>query len=1376
MTSEVRSSSEKDDLAARLNALSPAKRAVLEAALAKKRVGTDWTISRRPDGEPAPLSLSQERMWFAEQIAPGNAAYNRPCCLRITGNLRVDVLERMLNEIIRRHEALRTTFVMCDDGQPVQVAAPPLDCDLPVIDLTSLPAAEREQRCMALLSEHARAPFDLATGPIIRLALIRMSPTAHVLSLVTHHTVFDGWSSGVLSSEIAALYDHFCQGKASPLPELPVQLADYACWEHEWARSEQIDRLLAYWTQHLGSDPPALELPADFPRPAERSFNGAKLQVLFPLYLSEALKRLSRQEGVTLYMTLLAAFAVLLSRYARQQVVLIGTPTAGRRQVEIEKLIGNFINTLVMRVDVSGNPTFRELLRRVRATAVAAYAHQELPFDKLVEAVHPQRSLNRPPLVQVLFQLRGQPFPPVQAREVRFEEIEVDNGTAKVDLAVDVFDLEDGLECLCEYCSDLFSAETMARLLDHYRMLLENAVACPDLPVMRLPMLTPEETRRVVLEWNATERPLPELCAHQLIECQTAGTPAGIAAEFRDERITYAELNRRANQLAHYLRKHGVGPDVPVGICLERSLWMAVGLLGILKAGGAYLPLDPAYPRERLAFMLQDAQAPVVITTGQLRSSLPDFIGTVVCLDTERSAIEREPEDNPEGGATPDHLAYVIYTSGSTGLPKGTLITHRSLLNFSLFVTDLYRLQPGDRVLQFATLNFDMSVEEIFPTWMTGATLVFREHDILQSCLAFSEWVVRQRISVLVLPTAFWREWVNALDAAGASVPPDVRLVSIGGEKAPAQAYAAWRRVAGNSVRWLNTYGPTETTVYVTVYDPADDPDGSREDIDPPIGRVIANTQAYILDAEGQPVPVGVPGELLLGGVGLARGYLGRPELTAERFIPHPFSGAPDARLYRTGDVARWRADGNIEFIGRTDDQLKVRGFRVEPGEIETVLNGHPAVQQSVVIGRPGEDGTVLVAYVVPRGEISAEELRAFVKAQLPDYLVPAAFVLLERLPLNASGKVDRRALPEPEVTAEHAEHVPPRDALEEQLARIWRDVLGVEQVGVTDDFFALGGHSLLAVRLFSAIERVLGKRLPLFSLFQAPTVAHLAGLLREEHWAPRWTSLVPIRMTGTRPPFFFVSYAGGSAIKYGKLAQLLGPDQPFYGFQEVGLDTEDQPHRSIEAMAAHYIREMRAMQPHGPYYLGGHCFGGLVAFEMGLQLREQGEEVALLALVEAYGPNRPNRLTFQFRFQRLRARTSDLSPQEKTQLAARGLQHWLSDQLHGIAYKVLSRLHLASPRTLRRLDHLAFYRDIIRAYAGAVYPGDVLLFRSEGHAYFDRDPLLWWRDYVAGGIEVYEIAGLHGTFLEEPHVQVLGEKLAGCLQQAQAKEHRRDQ
>ena len=1367
MTSELHGTTDDNDLAARLNALSPAKRALLKAVLAKKRagVGAEWIITRRSGEGPAPLSLSQERMWFAQQLAPDNVAYNRPCCLRVTGSLRVDVLERVLNEIIRRHESWRTTFVM-GDGQPEQVVAPAEDRPLPVIDLGALPAEERERRCMALITEDARRPFDLAVGPILRLALVRLSPTEYVLNLMTHHIVFDGWSSGVLSREIAALYEAFGQEKPSPLPDPPVQLSDYACWEREWVRSEQIDGLLAYWTQHLGSDPPVLELPSDFPRPAERSYHGAKLITSLSPQLTDALKALSRQESVTLYMTLLSAFAVMMARYARQEVVLIGTPTAGRRQIEVEGLLGNFINTLVMRVDVTGNPSFRELLRRVREMAVAAYAH-ELPFDKLVEAVHPQRSVNRAPLVPVLFQLRNVNYAPADVQGVRFEEIELDNGTSKVDLALDVFDLPDGLQCLFDYCTDLFAPETIARMAEHYRVLLESAAASPDLPVMRLPMLTPEETRRIVVEWNATERPLPELCAHQLIERQAEQTPAAVAATFHDEQLTYAELNRRANGLAHYLRRRGVEPDVPVGICLERSLWMAITLLGILKAGGAYLPLDPTYPRERLAFMLDDAEAPVVLTTEDLKAGLPDFAGTAVCLDADRAAIERESEENPDSGVLPDHLAYIIYTSGSTGTPKGVLITHRGMVNHNLAAVELYGLQPGDRVLQFSSLTFDMAVEEIFPTWMAGATLVFRGENTLQTGREFTEWLAKQQITVLDLPTAFWHEWVHEL-AAGTGLPPELRLVIVGGEKAQAPAYAEWRRRAG-AVRWLNTYGPTETTVIATVYDPAVDPAGLREGEELPIGWPIANTQAFILDAGGQPVPAGVPGELYIGGTGLARGYLRRPELTEERFIPHPFSEAPDARLYRTGDLARWRADGNIEFIGRTDDQLKVRGFRVEPSEIEALLNGHPAVRQSVVIGRPAEDGVALIAYVVPaEGGVTAEDLRASLKAQLPDYMVPSAFVLLDRLPLTASGKVDRRALPAPEATANAAEHVPPRDALEEQLAQIWQNVLGVEQVGVTDDFFALGGHSLLAVRLFSAIERMLGKRLPLASLFQAPTIAHLADLLREEHWAPRWTSLVPIRMTGTRLPFFFISYAGGSAIKYRQLAEFTGPDQPFYGFQEVGLESEDQPHRSVEAMAAHYIAEMRTLQPHGPYYLGGHCFGGLVAFEMGLQLRAQGEPVVLLALVEAYGPNRPNRHTFQHRFQRLKARTSDLSPQEKAQLAARGLKHWLGDQLHGAAYRVLSRLNLASPRTLRRLDKIAFYRDIIRGYAGAVYPGDVLLFRSEGHAYFNRDPLLWWRDYVDGEIEVYEIAGLHSTFLEEPHVQVLGEKLAGCLRRAQ--------
>jgi len=1351
---------------------------MLKAALAKKRAGagSSWAITRRSGEGPAPLSLSQERMMFAEQIAPGNTAYNRQCCLRITGNLWPEVLERVLNEIIRRHEALRTTFAMSDGGS-VQVAVPAEYRPLPLTDLSGFPDEERNEQCRRLVQAHARRPFDLAAGPIVRMSLVRLSATEHVLVLVTHHIVFDGWSTGVLSREIAALYGAFCRGEASPLPDLPVQSADYAIWERQWLRSERLDDLLAYWTKLLGSDPQALELPTDYPRPTERSFNGARLTGLISPQTTAALRALSRQEGVTLYMTLLAAYGVQMARCARQDVVLIGTPSAGRRQVEIEGLIGNFINSLVMRVDVTGNPTFRELLRRVREMAVGAYTHQDLPFDKLVEAVHPQRSMNRAPLVQVLFQLRNLPYAPAEVEGVRFEEMEVDNGTAKVDLAVDVFDLKDGLECVFEYCTDLFAPETAARLLDQYRTLLESVAADPDMPVMRLPMLMPAETRRLLVEWNATARPYPDTCVHELIARRVAEAPKAVAAVFRGEELTYRELNRRANLLAHYLSKRGVGPDVPVGICLERSLEMAVALLGILKAGGAYLPLDPTYPKARLAFMLADTEAPVVVTTERLRESLPEYAGTVVCLDANRSAITGEAEENPAGETTLDHLAYIIYTSGSTGTPKGVLVTHRGLVNHNTTAVELYRLQPGDRMLQFSSLNFDMTVEEIFPTWLAGATLVFRDNDTLMSGREFSEWLARQRVTVLDLPTAFWHEWVHALTQAGEALPPDVRLVIVGGEKALASAYADWRRLAGGSVRWLNTYGPTEATVIATVYDPAADPSGLREGQELSIGRPIANMQAYILDAEGQPAPVGVAGELYLGGAGVARGYLHRPELTAEQFVPHPFSDVPGARLYRTGDLARRRADGNIEFLGRIDDQVKVRGFRVEPGEIEALLNGHPAVRESVVIGRAAEGGTALVAYVVPRdGQwVTVADLQAFVKERMPEYMAPTAFIILDSLPLMANGKVDRRALPAPETAPDRREHVPPRDELEMQLVQIWQAVLGVEAVSVTDDFFELGGHSLLAVRLFTMIERMLGGRLPLVSLFQAPTVAHLADLLRRESWTPRWSALAPIRIAGARPPFFFVSYAGGSAIMYQKLSQLIGADQPFYAFQEVGLDGGEQPHQRIEEMAAHYLREMRALQPRGPYYLGGHCFGGLVAFEMALQLRAQGEQVAVLALVEAYGPSRPRRLNFRYRFQRLRARTAPLDLRDKVGQAARGLLHWGVEQLRGSAYRLLSALHLASPRALRKLDKIAFYRGIIRQYVGAQYPGDVLLFRSEGHAYYNRDPLLWWRDYVEGEIEVYEIAGLHGTFLQEPHVQVLAEKLTACLRRVQGEQAKHD-
>ncbi len=1099
-----------------------------------------------PHDRDLPLSFAQQRLWFLDHLEPGSPLYNVAAAVRLTGPLDVIAFGQSLNEIVQRHEALRTVIATVD-GRPVQVIAPELALHLPVDDLQHLPQTEREQQALLLAGEEARRPFDLSRGPLLRIRLLRLGDDDHIVVLTMHHIISDGWSMGVLIREIATCYQAFSTGAGRPsLPALPVQYADFSVWQQEWLspkgdveQGEVLETQLAYWKRQLSGSSPMLELPADRPRPSVQSFCGATYPFTFPKRLSEGIKTLAQQQGGTLFMVLLAAFQTLLHRYTGQDDICVGTPIANRNRAEIEGLIGFFVNTLVMRADFSGDPCFRELLKQVREMALGAYAHQDLPFEKLVDALQPERDMSHTPLFQVMFVLQNAPTQVLELQGLTLSPMRLDTGVATFDLTLTVEEEADGLDCAFEYNTDLFDATTIVRMTGHFQTLLEGIVANPDQRISMLPLLTEAERQQVLVEWNTTAADLPaDRCVHHLFEAQVERSPDAVAVNLpatdahSAQRLTYRELDRRANQLAHHLSKLGVGPETLVGICVERSLDMVVGLLGILKAGGAYVPLDPAYPPERLAFMLQDSAhtefgMPVLLMHSRLRatlsSSLPASALQVVCLDTEGEAIAQESDANLDSGVTPHNLAYVIYTSGSTGQPKGVAVEHRSLVNHNVAVAHAFGLRSTDRVLQFATINFDAAAEEMFPAWLSGATVVLRPEGALVTGAEFSRLIEAEQLTVLDLPTAYWHEWVYELSLQQMSVPKSVRLLVLGGEKAEAARMELWRQVGGADIRWLNTYGPTEGTIIVTLYDPEREGgwSGGRE---LPIGRPIVNAQVYLLDQHLQPVPVGVPGEVCIGGMGVARGYLNRPELTAEKFIPDPFRrDMPSACLYKTGDLARYLPDGNVEFLGRSDHQVKVRGFRVELGEIEAVLGRHPAVRQAVVlcVARDEASGKQLVAYVVP-GDVTGVQsrsglpslvgdLREFLKNKLPEYMLPSAFMLIESLPLTPSGKVDRKALPAPDQTQPELEstHVAPRTPEEETLARIWAQVLGLKQmggpspVGVYDNFFELGGDSILSIQVIARASQA-GLHLSPRQLFEYPTVAGLAAVARIAQSSPK--------------------------------------------------------------------------------------------------------------------------------------------------------------------------------------------------------------------------------------------------------------------------------
>ena len=1094
-------------LGTRIADLSPAKRQLLEQRLKERSLAAfNQRIPRRRPASSAPLSFSQQRLWFLDQYEPNSSVYNVPSALRLKGTLNVGALEHSLNEIIRRHESLRTTFSRMD-GEPVQVIAPALSLAVSVVDLRVHPESEREQEARRLASEEAQRPFNLAQGPLFRATLIRLGDDDHILVLTMHHIVSDGWSTGVLYRELSALYEAFSQGKPSPLADLPIQYADFAVWQREWLQGEVLDRQLSYWKEQLEGIPAVLNLPTDRPRPAVQSYRGARQSIELSKELTEGLKALSRKEGVTLFMTLLTVFQTLLHRYTGQDDIVVGSPIANRNRTEIEGLIGFFVNTLVLRANFSDNPTFKELLAGVKETALGAYGHQDLPFEKLVEEIKPERSLSHSPLFQVMFVLQNAPSIALELDGLSVGSVRLAGEATKFDLTLSISQVTEGLGASLRYNIDLFDSATIERMVDHFQVLLESIVADPEQTISDLPILTDAEKHQLLVEWNETRTDYPgDKCIHELFEQQVERSPDAVAVIYEDQQLTYRALNDRANQLAHYLQKLGVGPEVLVGICVERSLEMVTGLLAILKAGGAYVPLDPDYPKERLAFMLKDAQASILLTRNSLiedgRLSIDDRYPLssdlysqikMVCFDRDLEEIAHQSKENPSSGITSDNAAYVIYTSGSTGKPKGVTVENRQLINYSCDI--IRRLNPtaGDSCAMVQPLTVDSSVTMIFPCLLTGGALhvISREKAISSSELGdyFQRW-----------PIDFLKIAPNHLVALEASSFPQQfipqRCLVIGGEESRWDWVRSLRTVAPGCAIF-NHYGPTETTVGVLMYGVRDE-DLSRNYLKTPLGRPIANTQAFLLNAGLQPVPIGIIGELYIGGDNLGRGYLNRREATAERFIPNPFSVEPGARLYRTGDRARYLPEGNIEFLGRTDHQVKIRGFRIEPGEIEAVLIQHPDVEQAIVMPwAETPEQRRLVAYVVPHQARapSAAELRDYLKKKLPEYMVPSSFTLLDGLPRTPHGKVDREALPIPDQRqpAMEESYVPPRSPEEEMIAEIWAEVLKVDAVGVHDNFFDLGGHSLLATQVMSQVRKVFQVELPLRSLFEAPTVAELA-------------------------------------------------------------------------------------------------------------------------------------------------------------------------------------------------------------------------------------------------------------------------------------------
>ncbi len=1118
-----------------------------------------------------PVSYAQKALWLMSRFEPLSAAYNIATAFRLTGTLDVDVLERCLNEIVRRHEVLRTTIAMIEE-RLVQIVYPSHSLRIASVELGHLHEHERALRVTQLATEHAQEPFDLSRLPLIRVKLLRLTPSEYVLLLSMHHIIADGWSVGVFVRELATLYRSFSAGQSSPLSELSLQYADYAIWQEEWLKGEVLETQLSYWRRQLAGMPAVLELPSDRSRPAVESFKGETYSVALSTNLTTKLKALSRREDTTLFMTLLAAFQTLLYRYTGQPDVVVGSPIANRNQAEIEQLIGFFVNTLVMRTDLSGNPRFNELMQRVREMTLAAYEHQDMPFERLVEELQPERDLSRSPLFQVMFILQNTPGAELELGGLSLSRMEVDNRTAKFDLTLSMLEeAGGGLSGSLEYNTDLFDASSIWRLADHFEVILSAIVAEPQQRIEDLPLMSSLEREQVVVKWNRTAESYgQDQCFDQLFDEQVARTPEAVAVQYAGEYLNFAELNARSNQLAHYLRSLGVGADTLVGICVERSLEMVVGLLGIMKSGAAYVPLDPAYPQQRVALVMADSEIAVLLTQRHLVSQLPVAGVDVVCLDSDWETISRQSEQTPARISTAANLAYTIYTSGSTGQPKGVQISHRALTNFLCSVQREPGFTADDVLISVTTLSFDMAGLELYRPLMIGARLVIASRETAADGRELAQAIADSGATVMQATPATWRMLLDA-EWAGSK---KLKMVC-GGEALSGEL--AQKLLARGAELW-NIYGPTETTIWSTLKRVEQVSRGIVE-----LGRPIANTQIYILDGRQQPVPVGVPGELYIGGDGLARGYIHRADLTAERFVPDPFSEEGGRRLYRTGDRARYLADGQIEFLGRLDHQVKIRGHRIELGEIEVALEQHPSVGEAIVVARSEADGDQrLVAYVVadPATEMAAAaempetaaqhaevtsqwqmawdqtyaqaaappadptlnfsgwnssytgapslepRLRNYLGERLPSYMIPSAFVLLSQMPLTPNGKVNRRELAQLAVGAVTEEtYVAPRNEIEESVAATWAEVLGVSQVGVQSNFFELGGHSLRATQVISRLNKRFGVELSLRSLFQAPTVAALAEKIAAVSGTESTEAVIPIARISRQGNHFPLSF-----------------------------------------------------------------------------------------------------------------------------------------------------------------------------------------------------------------------------------------------------------
>lgn len=1313
-------------------------------------------LSPQPRPEHVPLSYAQRRMWFIHQLQETTAEYNLTEALRLRGELHHQALERAIHAIVERHEVLRTHFLEID-GEPRQIIVPHVHIELPYEDFSQLPEADKWERVALAVREETAHPFDLGHGPLLRLKVFKLAEQDFIFVRTLHHIVSDAWSQNIFKQEFMVLYEAFREGRENPLKPLELQYADFALWQRSWLDASAVERELAYWRKQLAGIPEQLELPRDHPRPAFQTFVADVHSFTAPVEAMKRLKHVGESNDATLYMTLLAAFALLLQRQSGEPDIVIGSPIANRSGSQLEQMMGFLVNTLVMRVQVNALQSFHELLHSVRDTALDAFQHQDLPFERLVEELAAQRSLSTTPIFQVLFGLHHAAGHAQRLKGIDIEPVAIQDHWVRFDLEMHVFESEQQTEMYWMYNRDLFDRWRIVRMANQYGRLLEQIANVPDRPVGALDLLDSAERQQVLVEWNERKTFAGGELLHQLFMEKAERTPQALALTFEHQSWTYAELNRRTNQLAHYLLKQGVGPEVRVGICLERSLEMVLAILGVLKAGGVYLPLDPHSPAERLSYIIKDAETGIVLTSSEMEAHLPPDSVKLVFLDRDWDQIGTEDQTAPASSATPLNAAYVIYTSGSTGKPKGVVVTHQNVVRLVTSTQHWFHFSNSDVWTLFHSYAFDFSVWEIWGALLYGGRLVIVPYWVTRSPDSFYDLVKTEKVTVLNQTPSAFRQ-LSDLEHSAVLSGEDLalRLVIFGGEALEMSSLRSWFARHGDArPQLINMYGITETTVHVTYKTLTV---ATAQESASIIGQRIPDLQAYILDEFLQPVGIGVPGELYVGGEGLARGYLNRPELSALRFVPHPFSNQAGERLYRTGDLARYRNDGEIEYLGRIDQQVKIRGHRIELGEIETVVARTAGVKQcAVVVREDGSSGKRLVAYIEPvlNATIELEDVRKELDRLLPDYMAPSAFVLLEKIPITVNGKLDRKALPAPEYRLEN--YRAPGTEQERQLCQIFEVVLGVPRVGLDDNFFALGGHSLLAPRLVSRIRDTLGVPLNLRALFESPTVAEL-NLRLLSGISPR-SALDPVltlRSRGSMPPLFCLHGGSGLSWGYAGLVRELGPERPVYGLQFNGIETERTMPASIEEMAAIYLNTIRSIQPHGPYHLVGVSLGGFVAHAIACRLQQERQEVGCLALLDSY-PVAEGEITrdpdilelfelVQFDPSHLKGKRADVPTIIEV---ARQMGH------------VLGWMEIEQvERMLKFVKHSSALRH---AFHPGLFQGNIL-FVAAIEDRVDFFSPAQWRPYVTGQIRVHDVHCRHPRMMDPEHLVTIGRLLREYL------------